>query len=280
VNSLVSIIIPAYNAERYIAETIESVINQTYKNWELIIVDDGSIDNTALIIQTYLINPRVQYKYQHNSGVSITRNNGIKFSKGDYIAFLDADDVWTADYLEYKIYILNQHLDVGVVTSNGQLIDRNSNKLKLRFKGLDENAIKDIIEFKKGYDTSPSNIVCKKEVVGKIKGFNTELSNAADKLFILKAALITKIYCVKKELIFYRIHPNNMSNNSSLMVSDYIKLFTICDQNNLFQNKSHRNKCWARMYKICAADSFKNKKYANGFILSAKMLFTNLIPAK
>ncbi|SFQ46675.1 glycosyltransferase family 2 protein [Hymenobacter arizonensis] len=94
-SALVSIIMPAYNAANFIAESIVSVLAQTYSNWELIVVDDGSTDNTCDIVKGYSIqDPRIKYLYQENSRQGRARNNGIASSTGEYIAFLDSDDVW------------------------------------------------------------------------------------------------------------------------------------------------------------------------------------------
>lgn len=102
---LVSIITPCYNAEKYIEETIKSVINQTYQNWEMIIVDDISTDNTISIINQYImIEPRIRfYVLDNKGGASIARNKAIRESNGKYIAFLDADDLWKEDKLSRQI---------------------------------------------------------------------------------------------------------------------------------------------------------------------------------
>ena len=102
---LVSVIIPAYNASRYIVSTIQSVLNQSYRYLELIIIDDGSKDNTAELVKTFT-DERIQYFYQLNQGVSVARNTGISKAKGDFIAFLDADDIWRSENLEVKLNYL------------------------------------------------------------------------------------------------------------------------------------------------------------------------------
>ena len=102
---LVSIITPAYNSEKYIAEAIESVLQQSYRNWEMIIVNDASIDNTAAVVQKYIAkDPRI--KVIHNSqnlGVAKSRNIALEAAKGDYIAFLDSDDFWHKSKLQKQI---------------------------------------------------------------------------------------------------------------------------------------------------------------------------------
>ena len=106
---LVSIIMPAYNCERFIKESIDSVIAQTYSNWELLIVDDCSTDDTEAIVATYN-DPRIHYQRNtHNSGAAETRNNALRVAKGRYIAFLDSDDLWQSDKLEKQIAFMEQN---------------------------------------------------------------------------------------------------------------------------------------------------------------------------
>ena len=100
---LVSVIIPAYNAGLYIEETVRSVLAQTHKNLELIIINDGSTDNQDVIINKLLSeDKRIQYITQKNAGVSAARNHGYKLSKGEYLGFLDADDIWSSGNIEKK----------------------------------------------------------------------------------------------------------------------------------------------------------------------------------
>ena len=100
-NDLVSIIMPSYNTAGYIAETIRSVLAQTYSNWELIIVDDCSTDNTDEVVVQFLSDSRIRYlKNEKNSGAAISRNWALREAKGKWIAFLDSDDLWVAEKLE------------------------------------------------------------------------------------------------------------------------------------------------------------------------------------
>src|SRR5882757_4082321 len=105
---LVSVIMPAYNAEKYIAEAINSVKQQTYTAWELIVIDDGSTDNTAAIIKKYAgTDNRIMYTYQANGGQGKARNNGLKKATGEYVAFLDADDLWIPEKLNTQVEIMH-----------------------------------------------------------------------------------------------------------------------------------------------------------------------------
>lgn len=103
-NPLVSVIIPTFNAEKYISDTIISVQNQSYQNWEMLLVDDGSTDATQTIITSFLSDKRIQfYPLQQNFGPAKARNVGIDKAKGKYLTFLDADDIWFADFIEKSI---------------------------------------------------------------------------------------------------------------------------------------------------------------------------------
>ena len=110
-NSKVSIITPVYNASGLISETIESVINQSYKDWELILVDDCSTDNSATIIKKYeeLDNRIRYYCLECNSGAAVARNKGLELSTGRYIAYLDADDLWYVEKLEKQVNYVNEN---------------------------------------------------------------------------------------------------------------------------------------------------------------------------
>ncbi len=121
-NPLVSIIMPAYNAEAYIEESIVSVQCQTYKNWELIIIDDGSTDKTNEIATTASTQDhRIKVIYQSNKKLGTARNAGLKISKGDWIAFLDSDDLWTASKLHEQLFIANFISDIGVIYTSGYM---------------------------------------------------------------------------------------------------------------------------------------------------------------
>ena len=112
----VSVIIPAYNAARYLPEAIDSVLTQTYQDCEIILVDDGSTDDTAEVVSRY--GTRVTYVQQSNQGVGAARNTGIDLARGDYLVFQDADDVLLPGKLEVQASFLDQHPDVDAVFSD------------------------------------------------------------------------------------------------------------------------------------------------------------------
>lgn len=113
---LVSVIMPAYNAEKSIAESIESVLDQTYRNFELLVIDDFSKDQTIQIVEQFMLKDnRIKIiKNSNNKGVAETRNVGLNQAKGDYVAFLDSDDLWCEDKLKKQVELLNEYLNVDV----------------------------------------------------------------------------------------------------------------------------------------------------------------------
>jgi teichuronic acid biosynthesis glycosyltransferase TuaG len=126
---LISIITPMYNGERFVSQTIESVIKQTYKNWEMIVVDDGSKDDGAQIVLKYAEKDhRIQLVSQKNGGSGSARNNGIGRAKGQYIALLDADDTWNPDFLEKQLNLMREKNALLVYASHTR-IDENSNQI-------------------------------------------------------------------------------------------------------------------------------------------------------
>lgn len=127
-NELVSVIMPAYNMEKYIGDSIKSVLNQNYKNFELIIINDGSSDGTKEIAAKYQhMDERITYIEQENKGVSAARNVGISCAKGKYISFLDADDLWEPTFLSTLINVAEQ-TGKEWICGKMDIIDTNGNK--------------------------------------------------------------------------------------------------------------------------------------------------------
>lgn len=133
-NDLVSIIMPSYNTGAYIEKSIQSVLNQTYSNWELIIVDDCSTDNTDQIVST-IKDARIKYiKNKKNKGAAVSRNRALREAKGKWIAFLDSDDLWKSQKLEKQIKFMKKH-NYHFSYTNYEEIDMNGKKTGIRITG-------------------------------------------------------------------------------------------------------------------------------------------------
>lgn len=134
-DELVSIIMPSYNTAKYIEESIKSVLVQTYTNWELIIVDDCSTDNTDEIVRSFLSDDRIKYfKHEKNSGAAVSRNKALREAKGKWIAFLDSDDLWLPEKLERQIAFMKAN-DYKFSYTDYEELDKNSTSLNILVSG-------------------------------------------------------------------------------------------------------------------------------------------------
>lgn len=270
---LVSIIIPAYKAGQYIEETIQGVLDQTHTNFELIIVDDGSPDNQADIIAPIAASDaRIQYIKQKNGGVSSARNHGYRLSKGVFLAFLDADDIWLPNNLKLKLAKFASDPDFGLVHSDMAIMDGNSQLTGATKSGKEGYILDDLLSWNGTCVPTPSSILVKKEVIEKVGGFDLELSNAADQEFFFRTAKAYKIGRVPKVTWWYRVHDNNMHSNIPVMEKDALLAYQRAEEHGLFKSKAFRNECFANMYLIMGASWWgdgQNKSKGLQYLLKA-----------
>lgn len=146
ITPVVSVVVPCYNQARYLDEALMSVLQQTYQNWECIIVDDGSPDETAAIAKSWIEkDSRFKYFHQDNGGLCAARNTGIEVASGRYILPLDADDKISADYLELAVEILDVDGDIKVVYSEAEYFGEKTGKWELGEYSLSNLAIRNVI---------------------------------------------------------------------------------------------------------------------------------------
>jgi glycosyltransferase involved in cell wall biosynthesis len=204
---LVSVVIPCYNHAHFLPETLRSVISQTYKNWECIIVDDGSTDNTKEVVQSWALNDsRFRYLDKGNGGLADTRNFGIKNSNGKYILPLDSDDLIGEVYLEKAVKILEQNNSIGIVYCKAKLFG-------------DQNGIWYIPKFSFKRHLTHNTIFCtaffRRIDYDKTIGYNTNLIYGYEDwdfwLSLLEVGV--KVYRIPDFLFFYRIRNRSMRNS-------------------------------------------------------------------
>lgn len=216
---LVSVIIPCYNGEKFINEAIESVLNQTYQNWELIIVDDGSMDNSKKIITQYCdADKRIQFiQHKKNKGIPSARNTGIKVSKGEYIALLDQDDLWNKEKLDIQMEeFLKSNNSLGLIFSNVTIMDTINNKkrkskpIHINFEKIsNEELIKKL--FLENFIPSVA-VIFRKECINQVGEFNEGITWGGDDYELwLRIAKFYKFRYINKGLAIRREHTNNFS---------------------------------------------------------------------
>ncbi len=275
---LVSIVVPAYNVEKFIAETIDSVIAQTYENWELIVVDDGAKDATASIVSKYVKkDTRISLISIENGGVSNARNTGIRLCKGEFIAFLDADDLWKKENLFQKVDLLENQPEIDWVFSDMAEINEDSIETGLAPLGTDDNILDNILLWEGEVVPGPcSNIVMRKSCGEKVL-FDTNLSTAADQDYCLQ--LIANGFQgarIPKPLWQYRILSYSMSRNISVMEKDHICVYRKAARNGLFKSNEFRKKCFSNLYLILAANWWgdgKNKVKGFSFLIKSIWMY-------
>jgi len=220
--ALVSIVMPAYNCEKYVVEAINSILAQTYRNWELLVLDDGSKDNTLRIIEEFSQkDSRIKaLPNGKNMGVSATRNRGIELASGDWIAFLDSDDMWEPEKLEKQFEIVEKEAAEFLFTGSSYVNEEGE-----PYKGIFE--VPEKITYKKLRNQnviSCSSVLIKKKYFENIKMEKDEMhEDYAVWLRILKLGI--KAFGVNEPLLIYRISKNSKSGNKMKTVKMTYKVF-------------------------------------------------------
>lgn len=207
---LVSIIITAYNYGVFLKEAIDSALNQTYNHFEVIVVDDGSTDNTPEVVAPYLADPRLRYIKQDNSGQANAKNRGIIGSKGNFIAFLDADDVWFPRKLEKQMTLFSDP-KVGVVYSKRILIDEQGREIPFEHPKLYRGNVLNQI-FINNFVCFSSSII-RTECFEKYGNFDESLPMAIDYDLWLRIGVNYHFDYVNEPLVKYRFGHGHMSVN-------------------------------------------------------------------
>lgn len=222
--NMFSIIIPVYNKENYIQKTILSIINQTYNDYEIIIINDGSTDYSLEIIEKFnFINADYKIINQENAGVSTARNNGVKIAKHDYIAFLDADDWWEPTFLEKMHDLITKYPDASLYASSYYKVKRQNNIIaQLHFEdNFHDGYINYINIYSKGLwmPIWTGATIIKKDVFEKLNGFNSNLILGEDFDLWIRVSLNYQIAFINEPLSNYN---QDVDEHNRLVVSDKI----------------------------------------------------------
>ena len=249
---LVSVIVPAYNSSLYIRESLLSVLAQSEKSLELIVVDDGSTDNQNEIISELAVKDnRIKLIKQENRGVSAARNHGFKVSSGTYAAFMDADDVWLPDNLALKMAKI-QAGRFGLVHSDAAVIDAASKKTGDLLQGEEGSLLNNMLAWRGTQVPGPSSILIPRETIEKVGLFDENLSTSADNDFFIRVATVFSIGRVDKITWYYRMHAQNMHKNLVRMEHDVLYVFNKARKNNLFYSEKFARECFGKTYMVLA----------------------------
>ena len=222
-NSLVSVVIPSYNYGHFIQDTIKSILNQTFNNHEIIVIDDGSTDNTQQVLKPYL--SQINYVYQQNQGLSAARNHGLRLAQGEFVIFLDADDFLLPHMLEKEVAAFATNPDLGFVICGWHIVDETGkiqSDVKL-WEGLPELNAEAWIQWR---PLLPSATLFRRHWLEKVGGFSTEAFPAEDIDCVLRMiALGCQSDWVKTIGVCYRQHGQTITRNTTRQVSAFERLY-------------------------------------------------------
>lgn len=212
-DDLVSVIIPVYNGEKYLADAIDSVLRQTYAQIELIVIDDGSVDKTADIARAY---PEVIYIYQKNSGNGIARNVGIANANGAFVALLDADDIWRPTKLAKQIDFLCTHSHFDIAICHMELLLEDGVQSSTRYVARQQRNQAAYL---------PSAMCVHRHVLDEVGQYDQSLPIGNDFDWFFRAIDTgIEIGVVPEPLLIRRLHGDNLSANTSAVTSDLLRL--------------------------------------------------------
>jgi glycosyltransferase involved in cell wall biosynthesis len=270
-NPKVSVVIPTYNRAHLICRSIQSVLDQTYQNLEIIVVDDGSTDNTEEIVINFK-DERIRYiKHSENKGASAARNTGIKVSRGEYIAFQDSDDEWFSEKLEKQISAFyNSSPEVGVVYSGFYRVEANK---KIYIPSDDHVAQKKgniYNELLKGNFVGTPAVLIKKECFENVKYFDENIPALEDWELWIEISKYYKFEYINIPLVYSYSTPNSVNLNQK----NILKAYEIILKNHL-NDFGNNKKILSTHYFFIACGLFQTNDFKNGRVYLTKAIKAN-----
>ena len=222
----VSVIIPTYNSSRTICETLQSVFSQTYSDFEILLINDGSTDNLMEVLKCFQ-DSRLQILNYENGGLSVARNRGIDCASGEYLIFLDADDLWSPDKLESHVNALDNaqktNPKASVVYSWSYFLDNETNISYINYPSHCEGSVlPEILET--NFVTSGSNPMITRQAIESVGYFNSDFQGASDWEYWIRLAQQWDYILIPERQVFYRQSPTSMSSNVLKMEQDQLRV--------------------------------------------------------
>jgi glycosyltransferase involved in cell wall biosynthesis len=269
---LVSIVIPAYNAGQHIAETLDSIISQTYSHFEIIFINDGSTDNTEGVIKNYS-DARIQCYVKQNEGVSKARNWGIELAKGLYVVFFDADDIMSADFLQIRVALLENNAELGFCCGEVENFPLKNNK---RIWGACDNVPTELLLEYNGISSCPSNYMFRASIINSNHlRFSSTIASPADRLFLMQINAVTKGKRVEGGRLKYRVNEESMSTLSLKWAVDNEIFYNILVSENLIPRTIYRQ-ATLKNYVILGKSYAKIGAYGRAFKMFLYFLYHKL----
>jgi glycosyltransferase involved in cell wall biosynthesis len=263
----ISVIIPAYNCTHTIRETLQSVLQQTFTDFEIIIINDGSTDNLVSVLSEFH-DPRIRIFHYENGGLSIARNRGIDQATGPYLIFLDADDLWTPDKLESHFNLLEAHPEAAVAYSWMYFLDDETKECITNVPTVRNGSVfMDLL--KENFIANGSNAFIRRSAIEQVGYFYQEFAGASDWDYWLRLAQNHEFILSPQRQVFYRQVKSSMSSNVEYMKTCMLTVIDKHVRSLDSHQKLIRSKAWSGIYVYCAKLSCeriqKDCKYSDFF---------------
>lgn len=259
---LISVVIPAYNAEKYIHNAINSVLNQSYPNIEIIVVNDGSQDHTESTVTQYT-NSKIRIISQSNGGMSNARNTGVRAATGEFIAFLDADDYWMPEKIQKQFRLLQQNPDLGfcstqtrVETPEGEFVN------EWLCPSIQVSTLHTIFERNAAIAGSASSVLARMDLQNKVGFFDETLKGLEDTDMWMRYSAISGYCCIPETLTVILKRHDSVSRNLHNMFISAIRMYK---KNRLLLDKSSQKQFWRSAYASMLCD-FAKWEARNGLL--------------
>ena len=267
----VTVILPTHNRAHLVGEAIQSVVSQTYSNWELIVIDDGSTDKTREAVEAFAQRDRrIRYVFQRNRGVSSVRAKGVELAQGKYVTFLDDDDAFYPEKLEIQVEFLEQHPTVELVYSYVDMVNGEKDFLRT----WPTRPAVDFVGLIRECTIQPNSLLVRKECFERLGSFRTDLRSCDDYDMWLRIAKIYPIEFLPAHVGTYRWHDGNLSFNWRRRCQSYVRIFKWWLRQNLMGEERREVTLSAlRMTYLHAVDAFEARDYdkaAYYFLMSLK----------
>ncbi len=252
---LVSVVIPNYNYARYLRQAIDSALQQTYPRVEVVVVDDGSQDDSAAVLASY--GAHIKWLRQQNRGVAVARNRGAQASSSDYLAFLDADDYWLPDKLERQMALYRQDPELGLTHCGVEEFDDQKGRINQRRDGLEGWVARELLLLERPVILGGgSGLLMPRALFEEVGGFDEHLSTSADWELFYRLAARRRVGFTPEVGVRYRFHGSNMHGNVAAMERDmlqsYQKVFTTAPE---AIRRIHR-RCYGNLHLMLAGSFF------------------------
>lgn len=272
----VSVVIPTHNHARFVTQAIESALAQTVSPYEVIVVDDGSTDDTSAALEEFT--GRIRSVRQKNQGVATARNVGAALSSGDMLAFLDADDMWLPAKLERQTARFLSEPDLGLVHCGMEEIDAGGKRMSQLIDGMEGSVADELLLFRRPVILGGgSGVMISRKVFEALGGFDPALSTSADWDLYYRIARNHPVGFVAEVLLQYRLHGSNMHSNIHAMERDMLKAYSKAFSEGGAPRRLRRC-AYGKLHSVLAGSFFSAGQYGRFLEHAVKSLF--LTPEK